>query len=76
MKKGQDVKKSAEQGREPEKEVARKPMTDSDLVQQRYQKLEELKRSGTFCQVFDATVAGNVQKALSGEVVGTIVLCG
>ena len=39
-------------------------------------KLEELKRSGTFCQVFDATVAGNVRKALSGEVVGTIVLCG
>ena len=39
-------------------------------------KLEELKRTGTMCQVFDATVQGNVRRALSGEVVGTTVICG
>ncbi len=38
-------------------------------------KLEELLTVGAGGQIFDATVPGNVERALRGEIVGTQVIC-
>jgi len=38
-------------------------------------KLEKLRSAGAGGQIFDATVPGNVRRALAGETVGTRVLC-
>ncbi len=39
-------------------------------------KLEKLQAAGAGGQIFDATVPGNVLRALAGETVGTRVICG
>jgi isopentenyl phosphate kinase len=39
-------------------------------------KLEEMRAARAKGQVFDATVPGNVRRALQGEVVGTLIECG
>ncbi|MEW6443414.1 MAG: isopentenyl phosphate kinase [bacterium] len=49
--------------------------TATDVTGGMRKKLEELGKTKARCQVFDATFVGNVRRALSGGIVGTLVVC-
>lgn len=50
--------------------------TVTDVTGGMRKKLEEMRTAGAKGRVFDATVRGNVRRALQGEIVGTRVVCG
>lgn len=51
------------------------PSSVTDVTGGMRKKFQELLAAVQRCQIFDATEKGNVRRALSGEIVGTVAIC-